>query len=151
MPDPLKELYERSSTFGRDFFHYVVAALILALAFAWGLVLSGHVDIDRLKPLNTVPTVWGVSLVLAGVVSLYAVGHVLLAIGFLLVERWKGLLGAADHVRRYESARSNVEAVAKRLLRDTDAERVKQIETTCLRNKTTKQSSWQRAVSGSSP
>jgi hypothetical protein len=122
MSDPLRELYDRSSTFGRDFFHYIVAALVLTFFLSVGFVLSRVDASPALDVLTGLNLFWSAVVMVAFVTLLYGVGQVLLAVGFFMDACWKRTLARWDHVRRHAKARGWVDSIAKRLFLNEDTQ-----------------------------
>ena len=116
MVDPLKEIYERSSTFGRDFFHYVVAGTVLGLACLIGFLLSFRMDTAWLEQFQRGSAVLILTLVLLSVVMLYVLGQLTFAVGVLLRNCWMRVFGRSKHVKRFKDAKSDLRNVTTDIL-----------------------------------
>ncbi len=105
--EPLEQLYARSSSFGRDFFYYVVSAFLFFFCVASPLLLKITLDFGSTRYYG-LDLQLGVSekiiLFLVLLVVSFAIGHLLLCLGVLYRSFWRKRLSEQAHVRNFTAA-----------------------------------------------
>ncbi len=107
-------LYERTASFGRDLFHYIVTGTMFAVVSSvpwWSKLNECRANV--IAPILEDVRVQ-IALLFVAVIVLFGMGHVLLAIGFCLQKWWVAAFRCSQHVARYEAARQRVRGATGR-------------------------------------
>lgn len=110
----IDHIYAKSTAFGRDIFHYLVSGMMLMLIVAIPFAFGKPILPDSLNRLFG-DSGWLIASVLFMVaIVAYALGHIVMSIGFMFRNLWVLLFSRTLHVKKFKTAKRKLSELTKK-------------------------------------